>query len=628
MFLRSPCLLAAIAFLSASLFGHAKTAESAPNPNDPVGLAYFQPDDFRQPKISPGGKSVGFIARTGQTTKLFRLDLASGQIAGVFDPGDGDIENFWWCDDSRVFLQAGGKDGTVYFSLNLADGQSRKLKNLSRTPIYRFAFRRGLPGQMLVARFEPRTVLGFTWTVVDMDTGKEKTPVKTKGHFDYAVPSATGEILSETWSDIPHWYVQWRTSARAPWQRYDGTNPIPDFYTVDLHVDERQLLVFAYDQGDTSALMLLDPATGKRTLLARRPDRDISRLLTLSSTGRPYGVQFYNVAESDHAIFVPEYAAFLRRLDGVLQGRNTRLIDSSDDGSVRIVANWNSGQPWTYYLYAGGRLALLNRQRETPSPEKMGRTQLFTFTTRDGLQANGSVILPLDGKGPHPLVVRAPAFVAEAADDPSLYDAESQYLVSRGYAVATLALRGQWGYGRSFAAAGKLALKDRLVNDLEDAVRYLVDQGLADQKRIVLDGSGARALFALYTARGDSPFRALVIREPRDTPQAADLDWQFDGTRELYAIYQEVGGVHNAYQLMQTFDPASTIPEIRVPVLLIGRKVTEVTSVENLLRTNKRTFVRQVTEWSSRQQKWPQQTYEVARGVADFLDANLPAPAP
>jgi dipeptidyl aminopeptidase/acylaminoacyl peptidase len=612
-------VIALVALLAAGSVTRAQPP--APTAAGEVGLAYFQPDDFRLPKISPGAKSVGFIARTGSTTKLFRLDLASGKIEGVFDPGEGDIENFWWADDSRILIDARGKRGLTYFALNLSDGKTRELKNLARSYIQEVVFRRGSPGVMYFARFNE-------WSALDLDTGKERLLGRVKGSYEQAVLSAQGEILSEAWMDRAIWHVRWRASAKAPWQEIEGKDSLPAFVPVGLYHDERRILVSAFDQGDTAAVMLLDPTTGERTSLAQRSDRDVGGLLTTTSNSQPYGVRFFGVTEADHAIFVPEIATFLRRLKGALPGENTRFVDSTADGSVRIVANWNTGQPWTYYLYAGGRLAVLNRQREAPPSEALGSTQRFAFTNRDGRQLHGSVVLPPQTSGPCALIIRGPAFVAEAADDTVFYDAETQYLVSRGYAVATFALRGQWGYGRSFADAGKLSLKDRLVGDLEDGVRHLIDRGIADPQRVVLDAGGARALFALYAARPGSPYTALVIRNPRDKPEADDLQWQFDGTRQLFDMYQEVSGVHNAYQLMQSFDPAVTVPKIRVPVMLVGAKVPAVTTIENLLRSNKRDFVRYETSWSDHQQEWPRQWYEMLRAIGDFLDTRLPSAAP
>jgi len=45
---------------------------------------YFAPADFRSPSISPDGANVAFIAHQGGHDRLYRMELATGKLSGVF----------------------------------------------------------------------------------------------------------------------------------------------------------------------------------------------------------------------------------------------------------------------------------------------------------------------------------------------------------------------------------------------------------------------------------------------------------------------------------------------------------------------------------------------------------------
>jgi dipeptidyl aminopeptidase/acylaminoacyl peptidase len=83
-------------------------------------------------------------------------------------------------------------------------------------------------------------------------------------------------------------------------------------------------------------------------------------------------------------------------------------------------------------------------------------------------------------------------------DDDS-YDPEVQFLANRGYAVLQVNYRGSTGFGTKFFNAGNLQVGLGMVEDLFDAVRWAVDQGIADPKRIAAMG-GSMGGFATLRA--------------------------------------------------------------------------------------------------------------------------------
>src|SRR6185437_7966134 len=69
------------------------------------------------------------------------------------------------------------------------------------------------------------------------------------------------------------------------------------------------------------------------------------------------------------------------------------------------------------------------------------------------------------------------------------YNAEVQFLANRGYAVLQMNFRGSTGYGRKFWAASFKEWGRSMQDDVTDGVRWLINQGIADSRRIGIYGS-------------------------------------------------------------------------------------------------------------------------------------------
>lgn len=188
----------------------------------------------------------------------------------------------------------------------------------------------------------------------------------------------------------------------------------------------------------------------------------------------------------------PQLKAWQAKIDAALPGSVNRLQCQRCLTARQLLVTAQSDQrPEAYFLFdtASGELKLLAASRPWIQPTQMGQRDMFRVKARDGLELPVLVTQPAAGsKGPHPAVVlvHGGPFV-RGSHWP--WEAQAQFLASRGYLVIEPEFRGSTGYGfKHFQAGWKqwgLAMQD----DLVDALQWAVGKGLADPRRVCIAGA-------------------------------------------------------------------------------------------------------------------------------------------
>jgi dipeptidyl aminopeptidase/acylaminoacyl peptidase len=112
------------------------------------------------------------------------------------------------------------------------------------------------------------------------------------------------------------------------------------------------------------------------------------------------------------------------------------------------------------------------------------------FESFDGMMVFGLLYLPrVTGQGPAPVVVTLHG--GPTSQGRPNFNAITQYLLSRGYAVFDFNYRGSTGYGQEFTQADNMRLRPDQIRDLEAAAHYL-------RARPEVDGTRLAAMGASY----------------------------------------------------------------------------------------------------------------------------------
>ncbi len=203
------------------------------------------------------------------------------------------------------------------------------------------------------------------------------------------------------------------------------------------------------------------------------------------------GVRFETDALAT-AWFDPHMKAAQAKIDQMLPG-TTNLISCSSCLSQNywLVVASSDQQPPIYLLYdtAKESLTRVGASRPDIHAAQMGRRDFFRIKARDGLEIPLYVTTPPGPKtGPRPTVVLVHG-------GPWLrgthweWDEQAQFLATRGYVVIEPEFRGSTGYGDKLYRAGNKQWGLAMQDDIADAAKWGIDQGLSDPKRVAIAGA-------------------------------------------------------------------------------------------------------------------------------------------
>ena len=145
-------------------------------------------------------------------------------------------------------------------------------------------------------------------------------------------------------------------------------------------------------------------------------------------------------------------------------------------------------------------------------------TELFSFTTSDGVELDGSMIRPpnFDPSQPHPVVVSiygGPG--SQQVFDEWATDGWHQYLAQQGYIVVGLNNRGSGNYGRDFMEIVYRELGDWEANDFAEVAQWLASQPWVDGDRMAIQGTSYGGFMSISTLlRHPGVFKLGIANSP------------------------------------------------------------------------------------------------------------------
>ncbi|MEO1369377.1 MAG: S9 family peptidase [Acidobacteriota bacterium] len=160
------------------------------------------------------------------------------------------------------------------------------------------------------------------------------------------------------------------------------------------------------------------------------------------------------------------------------------------DGTV-VALGQTPGHPnEVFSLEPGGRPKRLTNSNPWLADVKLAKQEVISWTASDGLEIEGVLMHPLDGRKPAPLLlmVHGGPEANDANGWLSSYSRPGQVAAARGYAVLYPNYRGSTGRGVEFSELGQSDAAGAEFRDLVEAVDHLAEVGVADKERVGITG--------------------------------------------------------------------------------------------------------------------------------------------
>ncbi|MBM3620688.1 MAG: S9 family peptidase [Alphaproteobacteria bacterium] len=528
--------IAWLALASLSLAG-AAAAQTHPTLKDaklppllPLALIAGDDTDTRTNfQVSPDGKWLAWSQRSGGRPQIHVRPIAGGDPVIVRTPTG--ASNFRWLPDSRRLrygLDNGGNENTQIW---IVDSQSPTAppKNVTPWP--------GTANSVSTTRLDGDEVLLFSnrrdrrvFDAYRLSLSGDLTPVlheRNPGNVDRVYFDRKARVAARSlragadgkraFEFCPGVVA---TCARVFDMEWDEQVAI-----VDIAADEEEVWALSNRGRDRVAVVRLNLRTGAETVRHVDPKVDVDSIWFNTETREPVLAIQWPDRQRLHAFgsgIGPDLAAMGNDggadVVGILSHDNAMrwfVLGMQSKGSATRIILYDTQNKERTLLTAGA----WDAYRESLSP-----INAVDYKARDGLTISGYLTLPAGAPAknlPSVVLVHGGPWLR----DYGTLSTTAQFLANRGYAVLQVNYRGSSGYGRAHLRGGIGELGGKMQDDVDDGVKWLIAQGIADPAKIALMGSsyGGYATFVGMT-RTPTQFAAGVANVGiSDLPAFIDL---------------------------------------------------------------------------------------------------------
>ena len=570
--------------------------------------AFIKRDIFKDIKISPTGEYLAATVPLEDRTGLVIFRRVGGERVATFALGkDTHVEEFTWVNAERVLVSPSQSFGqrdepSLTGELFAVDVSGARAENLvgfrvndggAATRIKPKVAERVWAGlvddlpaddKTVIVSISPFSAEPFTRAErMDVYTGRRtiaaRVPVQravfttdNRGVVRFARGAGTDNA-----SKLFH-----RASDDAEWQLInDETKTGRVEYVLGFSPDDSKAYLTQQQPKGPDAVVAYDIATGERTPVVRDEHVDPWRIIRQVGAGHaPVGVvlmngkprtKFFDEASPDARLY--------RTLEQAFGDQFVSVTSTTADGKLALVQAYTSSNPGDFYLFNREKkqAELVVSRREWFDPDKMAVAELVSLKARDGLALQGYLSKPRGATGKLPMVVLPHGGPFGVFDEWEFND-EVQMLAQAGYAVLQVNYRGSGSYGRAFHQAGAQQWGRSMQDDVTDATRWAIAQGVADPERICIYGASYGAYAAMvgaarepdlyrcaagYVGVYDLPMRHQALSRSSESNKTWANEW--------------MGPIGTLEALSAT----AMAPKIKVPVFLAAGGEDQITPIEH-----------------------------------------------
>lgn len=506
---------------------------------------YSVKDYFAKPKssefqLSPQGTYMSYREKDANLKNhVYVKNIKTSEVKKVITEGEELIRGYGWANDNRLIyvMDKGGNEDYHLFAVDVDGKNQKELTPYNGVKVEILALLKEDKDHMIISMnknnpqiFDPYKININTGEIVQLYENKDlANPIMgyefdkdgnlrgfsrlkdgINSEFYYAAEPGNYKLLKSTKWDDTFSIISFDYATEYPHDAYIVSNLDTDkseIYLYDLAKDKAIKKLFSNDEYDVSGVSL--------------------------SRKRNWELDYFSYeGEKNNIIPVSDYYKKLhKRLEKEFPNHEFFLSGKTDDESQYLIYVTSDKLYGKYYSYnvAKDNIKLLFDLMPQLHEEDMAEMRPITFMSRDGVKLHGYITLPKEAlAGKKVPVIVNPHGGPQGVRDSWGFNPEAQLFASRGYATLHVNFRISGGYGKEFFRSGFKQIGRKAMDDVEDGLKYVIDQGWVN---------GSKA--AIY---GGSHGGYAVLRGMTKTP-------------DLYTCGVDYVGVSNLFSFMETIPP-------------------------------------------------------------------------
>ncbi len=506
---------------------------------------YSVADYFAKPasssfQLSPNGTYMSYREKDENLKNhVYVKNIKTNAVKRVITEGEELVRGYGWANDNRLIyvMDKGGNEDYHLFAVNVDGANEKELTPYEGVKVEILALLKEDKDHMIISMnknnsqvFDPYKINIITGEIEQLYENKDiANPIMgyefdKDGHLRGFFRLKDG-INSEMYYAVePGDYQLMKTT------KWDDTFTILSFdYATDYAHDA---YVISNLESDKDEIYKYDLAQNKIVKKLFSTD-DFDASGASISRNRNWELDYFSYeGEKYHIIPVSDYYKKLHeRLKKEFPDYDFYLTDYTDDESQYLIYVTSDKLYGKYYSYdvAKDEIKLLFDLMPQLQEKDMAEMRPISFISRDGIQLHGYITLPKEAlAGKKVPVIVNPHGGPQGVRDSWGFNPEAQLFASRGYATLHVNFRISGGYGKEFFRSGFKQIGRKAMDDVEDGLKYVIEQGWVDKDKAAIYG-GSHGGYA-------------VLRGLTKTP-------------DLYACGVDYVGVSNLFTFMETIPP-------------------------------------------------------------------------
>lgn len=525
------------------------------------------------PEISPDGKLIAYLAPVNNVLNVWVRTIGKEDDRVVTKDTLRGVRFYLWAKDSRhlLYLQdAYGDENWRLYGVDLHTGEVKDFTPFQHIQARILDVNKHFPNELLISMNEENPNAHDVYHL-DLVTGKLKLAAKNPGNIADWVADANFKVRAAL-ATKPDAGVELlvREDESSPWRVLAAWTADDNMGVgaVSFSKDGRSIYLRDCRNFNTSRLVKMDLATGKTKSIVEDPDYDVTQVIVHPDTYEIQMVSFLK-ARTEWQILDESVRDNIDAICALHEG--DFFLASRDDSDRHWLVGFNVDDgPVVYYAFdrETEKGEFLFEARPELKNYELAPMKPVSFTSRDGLTIQGYITFPLGAEKKNlPMVLNVHG--GPWHRDAWGYHPEAQWFANRGYACLQVNYRGSTGYGKKFINAGDKEWGGKMHDDLVDAVRWAVQNGFADPKRVAIYGGSYGGYAALVGATFTPDLFCCAV----DIVGPSNLMTFIKTVPPYWSVYlshlhKSVGNPDTEAEFLKSRSPLYKVDRIKIPMLI------------------------------------------------------------